>query len=60
MEKFNFIRTSDDETMKLLISQGFKLMSNDGNIATFINDASKMNFDNIDKSKLQYTNMLCI
>lgn len=60
MEKFNFIRTSDDETMKLLISQGFKLMSNDGNIATFINDVSKMNFDNIDKSKLQYTNMLCI
>ncbi|MBQ0035585.1 MAG: hypothetical protein KBT35_01565 [Firmicutes bacterium] len=60
MEKFNFVRTIDSDTKKLLISQGFKIVSDDGTCATFINESNKLNFDSIDKSKLQYTNMLCI
>ena len=61
MEKFNFIRTTDEETKQLLLREGFKLFTNDGNCATFINETNKLNFtDCIDKSKLQYTNMLCI
>lgn len=60
-EKFNFIRTSDKDTINLLYEQGFQLLSKDGECATFINETNKLNFDNnIDKSKLQYTNMLCI
>lgn len=61
MEKFNFIRTTDDETKKLLLEEGFKLFTDDGNCATFINETNKLNFTNgVDKTKLQFTNMLCI
>lgn len=61
IEKFNFIRTTDEETKQLLLNEGFKLITDDGNCATFINETNKLNFaDSIDRSKLQYTNMLCI
>lgn len=55
--KYNFIKTSDEETKNKLLSEGFKLVSQDGNISTFLND-KVISFD--DKSKIQYSNMLSI
>lgn len=55
--KQNFIKTSDLGTKDKLIAEGFKLISQDGNIYTFLNDRT---FDFEDKSKIQYSNMLCI
>lgn len=55
--KQNFIKTTDAETKNKLIAEGFKLVSQDGNVFTFINDHS-LTFE--DKSKIQYSNMLCI
>lgn len=55
--KQNFIRTTDVDTKNTLIKQGFKLVSQDGNSYTFLNDRS-LSFEY--KSKIQYTNILCI
>lgn len=55
--KQNFLCTSDEETKEKLLSQGFKLISQDGNMFTFLNDHT-LTFE--DKSKIQYTNMLYI
>lgn len=60
MEKYNFICTTDNETKLKLIQNGLQLVSDTNGRATFLNDVSKMNFSLDDKSKLQYTNMLCI
>lgn len=54
--KYNFIKTSDPETRKKLIAEGFKLISQDGNVATFLNDRT-LTFENTNK-KIQYSNML--
>jgi predicted RNA binding protein YcfA (HicA-like mRNA interferase family) len=54
--KYNFIKTSDKETINTLLAEGFKLVSQDGNVATFLNDHS-LTFDNTNK-KFQYSNML--
>lgn len=54
--KYNFIKTSDSETREKLISEGFKLISQDGNVATFLNDRT-LTFDNTSE-KIQYSNML--
>lgn len=60
-KQFNFIRTTDEDTKRILFEEGFKLLSDDGVCSTFINETNKLNFaTGIDKSKLQYTNMLCI
>lgn len=60
MEKFNFIRTTDSNTKSLLLSQGFKIVSDNKDCYVFINETNKLNFDSIDKTKIQYTNMLYI
>ena len=54
--KYNFIKTSDKETKEKLLKEGFKLVSQDGNVATFLNDHS-LTFDNTN-NKIQYSNML--
>ena len=54
--KYNFIKTSDKETKEKLLKEGFKLVSQDGNVATFINDHS-LTFENTN-NKIQYSNML--
>ena len=54
--KYNFIKTSDQETREKLLAEGFKLVSQDGNVATFLNDHS-LTFDYTNK-KFQYSNML--
>ena len=54
--KYNFIKTSDQETREKLIAEGFKLISQDGNVTTFLNDRT-LTFENTNK-KIQYSNML--
>lgn len=54
--KYNFIKTSDPKTREKLIAEGFKLISQDGNVATFLNDRT-LTFDNTN-NKIQYSNML--
>lgn len=54
--KYNFIKTSDKETKENLLKEGFKLVSQDGNVATFLNNHS-LTFENTN-NKIRYSNML--
>lgn len=54
--KYNFIKTSDKETKENLLKEGFKLVSQDGNVATFLNNHS-LTFENTN-NKIQHSNML--
>lgn len=54
--KYKFIKTSDKETKENLLKEGFKLVSQDGNVATFLNNHS-LTFENTN-NKIQYSNML--
>ena len=54
--KYNFIKTSDKETKENLLKEGFKLVSQDGNVATFLNNHC-LTFENTN-NKIQYSNML--
>lgn len=54
--KYNFIKTSDKETKENLLKEGFKLVSQDGNVATFLNNHS-LTFENTN-NKIQCSNML--
>ena len=56
--KYNFIKTSDKETKENLLKEGFKLVSQDEKVWTFINDHS-LTFDNTN-NKIQYSNILNI
>lgn len=55
--EYNFVKTTDSETKDKLLSAGFKLVSQDGNVFTFLNDHS-LTFE--DKSKIHYSNNICI
>ena len=57
MSKGNFIKTSDAETKKTLLALGFELISEDGNVSTFLNN-STLTFNDKDKLKITYSNML--
>ena len=59
MEK-KFIKTTDKATADKLVAYGFKLVSQVGNIYTFLNDATNLNFDAIDKKQIVYDNILSI
>lgn len=60
-KKTTFIKTSDRQTADLLISLGFKVLSNDGRIWTFLNDAKKeKTFEQDNKTAIVYSNGLCI
>ena len=56
--KYNFLRTSDEDTKNKLIKEGFKLISQDGNVFTFMNNRT-LTFED-KNNKIQYSNMLCI
>ena len=54
----NFIRTTDKPTALLLEKLGFQKVDNSNQIYTFLNTA-KLQFSNdIDKKKIQYSNIL--
>ena len=56
--KYNFLKTSDEETKKYLLNRGYKLVSKGENMWIFINDHS-LTFENKD-NKIQYSNILSI
>ena len=58
--KQNFIKTSDKSTADILLNLGFQQVDFSSGIYTFLNTDKLMFSDDIDKSKIQYSNMLNI
>lgn len=57
----NFIKTTDRETAEKLSACGFQLVSQTGDIYTFLNQSpSNFNFDIVDKKKIVYDNILSL
>ena len=57
----NFIKTTDKETANKLIIAGFQLITQVGNIYTFLNQTpNNFNFDTVDKKKIVYDNVLSL
>lgn len=56
--KQNFIKTSDSETASKMMNLGFQKIDEQNGIYTFLNTDKLMFSDDIDKSKIQYSNML--
>lgn len=58
-QKKNFITTNDKETADKLLSAGFQLVSQNEYVYTFLNQLPKnFSFDEVDKKKMAYTNIL--
>lgn len=55
-----FIKTTDKTTADKLLVCGFRLVSHIGNIYTFLNETSKLNFDAIDKTMIVYDDKLSL
>ena len=56
-----FIMTMDKPTVQQLLAAGFKLISHIGGQHVFLNQPpKKFNFEQFDKTKVCYTNMLSI
>lgn len=56
-----FIIVQDDSTAYKLMANGFQLVSKLNNTYTFMNQVPQhFSFDEVDKSKLAYTNILSI
>ena len=53
---YNFLKTSDQGTITALLSQGYKMLHKDGEVATFLNDHT-LHF-NDKNNKVQYSNIL--
>ena len=59
--KQNFIMTVDESTAKNFLAVGFKLLSHTGGVYLFLNRPPKnFNFEQFDKTKFTYTNMLTL
>lgn len=58
--KQNFIKTSDVSTAEMLQKLGFQQIDKQGSIYTFLNTNTLQFSEDIDKSKIQYTNVLCV
>ncbi len=56
MEKRNFIKVKDEETKQQLLDLGYKLLSENNGVATFLNDSSKP--QSFSCKKLTYTNKM--
>ena len=56
-----FIIVQDEATANKLVANGFQIVYKINNTNTFINNVPQhISFDEVDKSKLAYTNMLRI
>ena len=55
-----FIKVSDVETANLLTKLGFQLIDKKTGIYTFLNNTTTKFSNDIDKSKVQYSNVLFI
>ena len=56
-----FIIVQDEATVNKLVASGFQIVSKVNNTYTFMNQVPQhFNFDEVDKSKLAYTNILSL
>lgn len=56
-----FIKTTDKQTAERLIAFGFRLVSQVGNLYTFLNDVPKgFNFESVDTKMIVYDNLLSL
>lgn len=54
-----FIKTADKKIADNLMSAGFQLVLQNGNVYTFLNQPPKnFTFDEVDRKKMAYTNIL--
>lgn len=61
MKNKKFIKTTDTETANKLITFGFRLVSNIGNIYTFLNELPQnISFESVDQTKIVYDNKLSL
>ena len=58
--KQNFIKTSDESTAETLKNLNYQQVDFSNGIYTFLNTDKIQFSDDIDKSKIQYSNNLCI
>lgn len=58
--KNNFIRTTDEDTAMQLSKFGFQKINDSSGEYIFINNRKLQFSDEIDISKITYTNILCI
>jgi hypothetical protein len=59
--KKNFIKTTDGETAQKFVMLGFKLISQIGNVYTFLNEQPQnITFESIDETKFVYDNILSL
>lgn len=58
--KMNFIKVKDEETAEKLKNLNFQLIDFSDGIYTFLNNASFHFSNDIDVTKIKYSNMLCI
>lgn len=56
MEKRNFIKVKDEETKQQLMDLGYKLLSEQNGVATFLNDISRP--QSFSCKKVAYTNKM--
>ena len=58
-QKQNFIKTTDKGTADTLLSLGFQLVSQSGNVYTFLNQLqNNVVFSEAEKKNIVYTNIL--
>ena len=58
--KYNFIRTQDQKVAEVLKESGLKVIDESNGFFTFVNDQALKFSDDVDTSKIHYTNMLCL
>lgn len=59
--KQNFIKTTDKLTAEKMIAEGFKLVSQNGQVYTFLNDMPEsFHFGSVDEKHIAYSNVLSI
>ena len=58
--QYNFIRTQDIKVSNILKNLGFKLVDSNNGFYTFVNDSTIRFSNDVDTTKIHYTNMLFI
>ena len=58
--KYNFIQVFDKNTSDKLVKLGFQIVSKTNEHCVFLNTDKIQFFDEIDVSKIKYSNLMCI
>lgn len=60
MKNKHFIQTQDEKTAHTLENLGFRKVSEDNNVYVFMNTDKVLFSDELDRTKIRYTDILCI